>query len=178
VDIMTFCKRIKLAFILAAAIFNVSFSQTWAQQHRGPSTAEERARAVQIAKLLRADPLADSNTKDREWLVKWLIEVPDISIKLCGGVLGDTGDSNKSQYPGALLATLMASQAAYVIEHPDKAKDSTAVYVAGIDGALDAYHAIRSKDSSFHAKQLDEFDQKRNEGKLADSVKSATKKCK
>ena len=164
--------------VLVTLLFSLSIPQGRAQQQRGPSTPEERSRAVQVAKALRTDPLADSNTKDREWLIKWLIEVPDISIKLCGGLLGDLGDSKKSPNPGALLATMMASEAAYVIENPDKAKDKDAVYMAGMEGALDAYQAIRAKDPSFKAKRLDEFDQKRTDGKLAEAVASATKKCK
>ncbi len=175
---MTFRKSLKYTLVLIASVCCLNVSQIGGQQQRGPSTAEERARAVRIAKALRSDPLSDSNTKDREWLVRWLIEIPDISVKLCGGLLGDLGDSKKSPYPGALLATMMASQAAFVIENPRKAKDNNAIYLAGIEGALDAYQVIHSKDSSFQAKQLDEFVQKQSEGKLTESVKSATKKCK
>jgi hypothetical protein len=143
-------------------------------------TPDERNRAVRIAKDLRADPLATGIQSDREWLMKWLIEVPDISVKLCGGLMGDLGDSKKSQNPGALLAVVLASQAAFVIENPQKAKDNRAIYLAGIDGALDAYQAIRSKDSSYQAKRLDEFTRQRSNGKLVDAVSSALKenKCK
>jgi hypothetical protein len=166
--------------LVALLLFGLNVSSVGGQQQRGPSTTEERARAVQIAKALRSDPLSDGNTKDREWLVRWLIEVPDISVKLCGGILGDMGDSKKSPYPGALLATMLASEAAYVIENPDKARDNAAVYLAGIEGALDAYQAIRNKDSSFHAKQLDDFSTNREDGKLAEAITSAAKakKCK
>jgi hypothetical protein len=115
---MTFRKSLKYSLVVVALVFCLSVSRVSAQQQRGPSTPEERVRAVQIAKALRSDPLSDSNTKDREWLVRWLVEVPDISVKLCGGILGDLGNSNKSPYPGALLATMLASEGAYVIENP------------------------------------------------------------
>ena len=36
-------------------------------QQRGPSTPEERARAVQTAKSLQPDPLAPNVQQDREW---------------------------------------------------------------------------------------------------------------
>lgn len=55
--------------VVAMAVFS---TQAGAQQ-RGPSTAEERARAVQTAKSLQSDPLAPNVQEDREWLVKWLI---------------------------------------------------------------------------------------------------------
>ena len=45
-------------------------------QSRGPSTADERNRALRIAKDLRADSLATNIQSDREWLMKWLIEIP------------------------------------------------------------------------------------------------------
>jgi hypothetical protein len=96
---------------------------------------------------------------------------------LCTTVLGDLGDKN-SGYPGAVIAAEMASEAAFVIEHPDKAKDSASIYVAGADGALNAYQAIHKKDSNYQVKQLDEMIQKRDQGKLTEYVRDATKKCK
>lgn len=146
-------------------------------QQRGPSTPEERTRAVQISKSLRADPIAVNVQPDREWLMKWIIEIPDLTIKLCGGFLGDLGDS-KGSYPGALIATMMASEAAFVIENPSKAKDNKAVYLAGLEGALDGYQAIHDKDANYRLPQLDDLIQRRTPGNLADYVRAATKKCK
>jgi hypothetical protein len=146
-------------------------------QQRGPSTPEERARAVQIAKSLQSDPLAPGAQQDREWLLKWLIEVPDISVKMCSTFLGDLGNA-KSGNPGAILATLLASEAAFVIEHPEKAKDVDAVYLAGVDGALHSYEAIHSKDASYRVPHLDDLIQKREQGKLSDYVRATAKKCK
>lgn len=146
-------------------------------QQRGPSTPEERARAVQIAKSLQSDPLAPGAQQDREWLLKWLIEVPDISVKMCPTFLGDLGNA-KSSNPGAILATMLASEAAFVIEHPEKAKDVDAAYLAGVDGALHSYEAIHSKDASYRVPHLDDLIQKREQGKLSDYVRATAKKCK
>jgi hypothetical protein len=160
--------------LVAAVAF--CWTQAYAQQ-RGPSTPEERARAVQTAKSLQADPLAPNLQEDREWLVKWLIEVPDISVKLCSTFLGDLGDS-KSGKPGAILAAMLASEAAFVIEHPEKAKDLDAIYFAGVDGALRSYEAIRLKDAAYHLPHLDDLIQKRDQGKLPDYIHATAKKCK
>src|SRR6202044_1724377 len=73
-------KIVACLFFIAA--LQVAPTQVGAQQ-RGPSTPQERARAIQTAKSLQAEPLAADIQEDREWLVKWLIEVPDISVKLC-----------------------------------------------------------------------------------------------
>jgi hypothetical protein len=70
-----------MTVVATVAVFS---TQAGAQQ-RGPSTPEERARAVQTAKSLQSDPLAPNVQEDREWLVKWLIEVPDISVKMWAG---------------------------------------------------------------------------------------------
>jgi hypothetical protein len=161
-------------FLVAAVAF---FSTLAGAQQRGPSTPEERARAVQTAKSLQSDPLAPNVQQDREWLVKWLIEVPDISVKMCTTFLGDLGDS-KSGNPGAIIATMLASEAAFVIEHPDKAKDVDAIYFAGVDGALHGYEAIRLKDASYRLPHLDDLIQKRDQGKLSDYVHATAKKCK
>jgi hypothetical protein len=149
-----------------------------AQADRGPSTPEERERAVKVAKVLRTDPLNAANVPDREWLVKWLIEVPDISIEVCTSFLGDLG-KDKSGYPGAIIAAQLASEAAFVIEHPDRAKDTDAVSLAGVEGALDAYQAINKQDPKYKRKQLDDLLDRRAKGTLADFVKDvAAKSCK
>jgi hypothetical protein len=164
-----------VSFSFFSAALQVFPTQIDAQQ-RGPSTPEERARAVQTAKSIQADPLAPNLQGDREWLVKWLIEIPDISVKMCTTFLGDLEDS-KSGYPGAVIATMLASEAAFVIEHPEKAKDIEAVYVAGVDGALHGYESIHKKDVSYRLPHLDDLIQKRDQGKLTDYVHSTAKKC-
>jgi hypothetical protein len=164
-----------LAFLATLASVAVFITQIRAQQ-RGPSTPEERARAVQVAKHLRADPITANVQEDRQWLMTWLIEVPDISVKLCTTFLGDLGDA-KNGYPGALIATMMASEAAFVIENPNKMKDSAAIYLAGVDGALDGYRAIRD-NSDYRVPQLDDLIQKREQGKLVNYIRNVAKKCK
>jgi hypothetical protein len=80
---------------------------------------------------------------------------------MCTTFLGDLGDS-KSGNPGAIIATMLASEAAFVVEHPDKAKDINAIYFAGVDGALHSYEAIHSKDASYRSSHLDDLIQKRD----------------
>ena len=46
--------------------------------------------------------------------------------------MGDLGDSKKTQNPGALLAAMSPSQAAFVIENPQKAKDNRANNLPGV----------------------------------------------
>lgn len=162
------------AWLITSAVFA---SLPAKAQTRGPSTPEERACAVEVAKALRADPLSHEVQGGREWLIKWLIEIPDISVKLGSNFLGDLG-KEKNGYSGALLASMMASEASFVIEHPDKRKDSNAMYFAGVDGALESYQAIQKKDPQYHLPHLDELLQKQERGTLAEYVHETAKTCK
>ena len=78
----------------------------------------------------------------------------------------------------AVIATMLASEAAFVIEHPEKAKDVEAIYVEGVDGALRGYEAIHKKDTSYRLPHLDDLMQKRDQGKLTDYVHATARKCK
>jgi hypothetical protein len=82
---MTIKRILIIAFWL---IFLASLKVTFAQS-RGPSTPDERKCAVEIATLLENDPLnKDEKALSRELLI-WLIEVPDIHVKICTNVFGD-----------------------------------------------------------------------------------------
>ena len=57
------------------------------------STPEERAKAINNARSLERDPLAKDAAGNRQWLLNWIIEVPDIRFKSCAGLLNsDVGD--------------------------------------------------------------------------------------
>jgi hypothetical protein len=157
--------------IVSFAILLTALSCSAQENKRGPSTAEERARAVRVASALRKDPLAPSVTSDREWLFRWMVEIPDISLSLCSGLLGELGKS-KTGHPGLILISSMASQAAFVIEHPDKANDKNATYFAGVEGALATYKAIREKDPKYKAPGREELLQKQEKGQLEETIKT------
>lgn len=165
------CRSFTAVVLLVGSAFTVLAQQ----QQRGPSTAEERDRAVKVASALQADPLSPDKS-DRQWLMVWLIQVPDISVSMCPSLHGDLGDQKKSEYPGAIVAAEMGAEAAFVIGHPDRAHDKAAMFAAGVEGAVNAYQAIRTKDPQYRVKELDDATQKREQGKLADYVTS--KKCK
>ena len=146
-------------------------------QNRGPSTPEERKRAVEMATFLETTPLAKEAKDYRKALLFFLVEVPDISIKLCTNVLGDskqfTGD-----YKSELVGQLMYSQAKFIIENPEKAHDDTAVYVAGVEGVLRTWKAVKAAKPKAKFPLLDELQQKQEAGSLADYVRTAQVGCK
>ena len=81
---------------------------------RGPSTPDERQKALEMVRHLEADPLGKSAKDDRAWLVFWLAEVPDISVSLCTAFYPPLSGSKKNH--GSELAVQSAfSMDAFVI---------------------------------------------------------------
>jgi hypothetical protein len=152
-------------------------SLTNAQSKRGPSTPEERERFVAIAHKLEANPLDKTLQSDREWALRWLIEVPDISVSICSQALGPKFFNTKYKYSGEIVGQLTLSQGAFVIEHPDKAQDFIAQYLAGAEGALKAYKAILQTAPKAKSKELDELLAKQANGQLTDFLKETTQKA-
>src|SRR5215831_1465045 len=112
-------------------------------QQRGPSTPEERKRAVEIATLLENDPLnKDAQALSRELLL-FLIAVPDIHVHLCTNVLGDY-KKIKGDYAPTITTQLTFSQAKFVMEHPEQADDHYQEYSNGVEGALRTYQKIKA----------------------------------
>src|SRR4051794_23704053 len=81
-----------------------------------PSTPEERARAVQVVQKLEANPLDPSLRPEREWLLKWVAEAPDIHVNLCAG---QQEFKKKFKHGPETTFQKLASATAFVIEHPE-----------------------------------------------------------
>ena len=145
---------------------------------RGPSTPEERAKVVELTRSLERDPLAETARGTRQWLLEWTTEVPDLSVKLCADLLGPALD-DKYPYSGEVNLQMVFSAAAFVIEHPDKAKSDIAMYTAGAEGALRVYEVLVKSKPEAKLAFLDDLVAKRDHGELQDHVaKVAKKKCK
>lgn len=83
------------------------------------------------------------------------------------------------KYSGELMGAELASSAAYIIQHSEKATDSLTVGIAGLDSALKAYSVILQSDPSAHSKKMDQMLELQASGGLGDYVKKQWKKeCK
>ena len=49
---------------------------------RAPSTPEERKQALQYIRDFETNPLSSESVQKREWVLKWIIEVPDIHVSM------------------------------------------------------------------------------------------------
>lgn len=165
----------KLSNVFAPALLLVLVAQfmplSGQQQKRGPSTAEERQRAIELATKLEDEPLSKDAKQYRSELALWLAEVPDISVSLCSDVLGNT-KSMKGEYSNELVGQLLYSQAKFVLENPDKAQDDFKVYVAGVEGVLRTYKALRKAKPKIKFDLLEDLLQRQEDGLLSDYVKA------
>ena len=78
-------RAIALAILVLGFVFVRSVG---AQQQRGPSTPEERTRAVKIAHDLENDPLAKDAKDQRAWVYQWISDIPDITVNVCSDYFG------------------------------------------------------------------------------------------
>lgn len=150
-------------------------SSVYAQ--RGPSTPEERTRAVEMATFLEEKPLAKEAKQYRVSLFTFLADVPDITVSLCSNVLGES-KRLKGDYESELFAQLMYSQAKFIIQNPDKTGDAAAVYLAGVEGTLRTWQAIKAAKPKAKFALLDELLVKQQDGTLMDHVRQGMKGCK
>jgi len=162
--------------LILALVFLCCVSAAYAQK-RGPSTPEERQKAVAMATFLETNPLAKEAKDIRGALLFFLAEVPDISVTLCTNVLGES-KKFKGDYESELVGQLAFSQAKFVIENPEKAKDNAAVYQAGVEGVLRTWQAIKTAKPKAKFPLMDELLEKQQAGSLAEYVQTSMKGCK
>lgn len=160
-----------LKTLFCFVVLAVSFCSLPAQSKRGPSTPEERQRAAAIAHKLEDAPLDKSLQPDREWALRWIIEVPDVHVNICANALGDfVAKKSKYKFEGEIVSQMLLSSAAFVIEHPEQAGDDQAQFFAGAQGALKAYDSILKSKPDAHSKPLDGLLEQQKDGKLQEAV--------
>lgn len=167
----------KASLVTAALVFLCFVSSAHAQNKRGPSTPEERKRAVEMATFLETNPLAKEAKEYRGTLLFFLSEVPDITVTLCTNVFSDS-KKFKGDYDSELIGQQAFSQAKFIIENPDKAQDAAAVYLAGVEGVLRTWQAIKAAKPKAKFPLLDELLEKQKAGTLAEHVQAGMKGCK
>jgi hypothetical membrane protein len=147
-------------------------------QARGPSTPEERAKVVELARALEREPLAENAAVSRQWLREWIADVPDIRFKVCADLLGH-GLGHNYPYSHEVNLQVLFSGAALALEDQGKARHDAAVYTAGVEGALRVYEALVKSKPDAKSAFLDDLVAKRDQGQLFNYVgKLAGEKCK
>jgi len=133
---------------------------------RGPSTLEERLKAIEVARLLERDPLGPSSTDQRKWLDDWWRDIPDFIIRTCEILPLD------SSYPYAsLLQTqVKLSSGSYLLDKRYQAGTQQTIFEQGVRGALRAYQAILVSQPEARSTVLDDLVSRMNSGSLSAQV--------
>jgi hypothetical protein len=164
--------------LVAAIVVLLAASMSSARSGQRQSTsAETKARMLQLIATLETDPYnKDAKAYRREVLV-WLTDAPDVTVELCADLLGDV-KKLKGDDGAALVGQLAFSEAKYILEHPEKAKDRHAVSVAGIDGVLRTYVAMKTAKPNVKIEPMDRLIQIQADGKLDAYTDQALANCK
>ncbi|HEY1527232.1 MAG TPA: hypothetical protein VGH51_13425 [Candidatus Angelobacter sp.] len=162
--------------LFSLSILSLSFTQD--EPKHPPSTKEERQRFLTLTRRLEQDPLDKSLYAEKTWAKKWLEDIPDINVNICAPILfGVDFLTEQNKYTPQLSYQATFGSAAYIIEHPDKAGDTGAQFVAGVESALKSYSAIVKNEPQAKSKALDALLEKQKQGKLAEFVRAASKSC-
>jgi len=167
----------KKAILLLSLVFACSSAaKANLGQDRGPSTPEERKRAVEIASLLENDPFNKDAKALTSELVFFLVQAPDIHVHLCSDVLGDY-KKIKGDYSPIIISQLTFSQGRFVIEHPEQAGDWYLESMAGVEGVLRTYQNMKRSKPKVKISGLEELLAKQQAGQLSDFVKTVLADC-
>jgi hypothetical protein len=166
----------KMFWVCIAGILLSSLATAQDQPKRGPSTAEERTRFVTLTHKLEQNPLDKSLYDETRWALKWIEDVPDLTVDVCPQVLGEDFMESRYRYANQVMGQVLLGNVAFLIEHPDKKFDRVAQYTAGVESALKAYKGILRADP-VPSRPLEELLRLQSEGKLVDFVKTTAKDC-
>ncbi len=165
-------KFVSVLLLLVASVAAVAQSEP---SKRGPSTPEERKRFAAVAHKMEDSPLDPTLRKERDWALRWLIAIPDINVNPCEAEILGPFAATGYRYTAEVRGQFSFSMAAFMIEHPDKAKDVPAANTAGVIGIVKTYRAILRIDPEAQSRFLEDLSALEREGKLAEYVKGHTK---
>jgi hypothetical protein len=145
-----------------------------------PQGRLSRAQLEAVARDIRAletNPLASDVMEARRELLRWLIESPDVTVKVCLGVLEPLVRST-SRYHSEMHLQVVLSSGAYAIEHPDQARDVARVAAGGLEGALNTYASLKAQRGPEAADAfMERLSEIRERGGLEKHERELTKDC-
>ena len=136
-----------------------------APQERGPSTAEERARAIKIAQDAESN-LQQVFEQNNVWLDQWIKDIPDLTFNT-GAVANWLKTASPPEFRAQLYFQFCASAIAFQIKNPALAEKQAAYDLAGLEGALRAYEKLVSTNSNLRSGKLTQAIAARDKGELA-----------
>jgi hypothetical protein len=144
---------------------------------RGPSTLAERKKAVETTRQLERFPLGPNADSTRMWLLRWIVEIPDINVRSCSGPLDVLVQDDAGRHGRALYAQSMFGMTAFLIENPRRKDDWLAVQLAGVESTLRTYQALLEADPTSRWEELDSLLEVRRQGRLQELLEKAMEGC-
>jgi hypothetical protein len=163
--------------LVVAGVFLVCALHVHHAQARGPSTPEERAKVIELTRMLERDPLNANADATRQWLREWTIEVPEIRFHVCSELLSH-GLGENYPYSREINLQTILSGAVFTLEHQDRRRDDVGAYIAGVEGTLRMYEALVRSRVDARSPFLDDLVAMRDRGELANHIGArAAEKC-
>jgi hypothetical protein len=161
--------RIRRYFLAVAAVGLISMAVGSAVNAQNGSTPGERAHWVALTHKLESDPFNEVANGEAEDAMRRLVVVDDLMIPICGSLFDELADKSY-KYGSQVARQYMLASASFIIEHPDKARDETAMNLAGAESALKLYTAIAKQKPDERSKKLDDLLKEQTDGTLSENV--------
>jgi hypothetical protein len=159
---------------LVAVCFSTSAALAQADAH---STPEDRRRFVTIVQNLERTPLDAGLHGDRSWAIQWVTDAPDVTVTVCAELLDGAATEKGYAHTPEIVVQYMLATAAFVIQNADKANDPDAAQLAGVEGALKAYQAMRAAEPQNTSPKLENLLGMQSRGELPGFVRKAYLRC-
>jgi hypothetical protein len=162
-------------FLLFAGLGGLIIASSAAAAEQEKSTLEERKQAVRYARELADDPMAAGAEQKRQWLLAWWERIPDITVTVCD--LFGPPPPTAHPFFSQVVDQGLFSAGAFVIEHPERARDELAIQTAGMEGSLRVYEAYAKAQPLYRLRFVDDLLAKHKAGTLAAYLREAVPKA-
>jgi hypothetical protein len=142
-----------------------------------PTSSAQRAEMIRLINGLEKKPYGPDADNSRKVVMDWLTEAPDVTVNVCGALLGDIDDLEGEKDDPGLLLQLMFAEARLILEHPEQAGDDKAVHTAGVEGVLAFYAAMKAEKPGVKIAPIEKIAKARADGKLPEFIDKAIAKC-
>jgi len=167
--------RLALSLVAISLALLTVFAK--APLQRQPTAPEKKAEMIRLIQALETTPFGKGAKEARREVLLWLTDAPDVTVTMCPQLLVDL-KKFKGDEGAALVGQLAFSEAKFILENPDKAKNAGAVHMAGTEGVIRTYTAMKADKPKLSIEPMEHLLQLQSQGKLPEHVTSAIASCK
>src|SRR5262245_13774207 len=85
-----------------------------------PTSPAQRAEMIRLINGLESRPYGADADNSRKVVMDWLTDAPDVTVNVCGALLGNIDDLEGAKDDPGLLLQLMFAEARFILEHPEQ----------------------------------------------------------